>query len=100
MTYVERVAASQRLCILRCLEQAPGYSVNDSILTDVVNDFCPPIGRDKVRTELAWLSEQGLVTLRHVTDTLSVATATTRGVDVAQGRVTVPGVDRPGPRNA
>ncbi len=47
--------------------------------------------------QLAWLAEQGLVENDDMGG-LVVATLTQRGADVAQGRVTVPGVKRPTPR--
>jgi hypothetical protein len=51
---------------------------------------------DQVRGDLAWLEEQGLVAVRSV-ENLTLAKATVRGLDVATGRATVPGVARPLP---
>jgi hypothetical protein len=45
---------------------------------------------------LAWLAEQGLLTTKATGDVV-VATLLARGVDVAGGRATVPGVKRPLP---
>ncbi|HIE1992208.1 TPA: ArsR family transcriptional regulator, partial [Klebsiella oxytoca] len=49
---------------------------------------------DTVRTHLAWLSEQGLVSLTDVSGCY-VAEITGRGDDVASGLATVPGVKKP-----
>ena len=56
------------------------------------------LSRDKVRTQLSWLQEQGLVTLVDRAG-CQIATLTTRGLDVATGNTTVPGVKRPRPRD-
>lgn len=92
-----RLAESRRLCILRALAEAPRYRANESVLHSVVDDYGFPCSRDVLRADLAWLEEQGLVE----TDTVgvtAVATATGRGVDVADGDATHPGVQRPEPR--
>lgn len=83
-----------RTSILRTLATAPSYSANDSILLDVVRAVGINASRDQIRTELAWLLEQGLIRSETL-DTLVVATLTERGEDVAAGRATVPGVKRP-----
>jgi hypothetical protein len=53
------------------------------------------VARDRVRTELAWLAEQGLVKVEAF-ESIRVASITRRGQDVAAGLATVPGVRRPG----
>jgi hypothetical protein len=85
-----------RLIILRALEQVPGYSLNESILHSVVGRFGHKCGRDCIRTQIAWLCEQGLLTYDDV-EGCYVATATGRGIDVAIGAAVVPGVKRPRP---
>lgn len=97
MSYAELIAADIRLVILRALAEDTGYSHNESVLQSVLEVFGHSISRDRIRTELNWLAEQGLVTLRDAAGYL-VATLTGRGADVAAGRVTVPGVKRPRPR--
>lgn len=98
MAFEDLLVASIRLTILKALEQDCGFSHNESILHSIVVEFGHKCGRDKIRTELAWLKEQGLVTLKDVSG-LFVATITDRGVDAATGNVTVPGVQRPRPGN-
>ncbi len=95
--FAELLAADIRLVILRALQEDPGYSHNESVLHGVLGALGHNVGRDRVRTELAWLAEQGLVATEHVCG-VTVATLTQRGADVALGHAHVPGVKRPGPR--
>ena len=97
LKFAELLREDRRLVILRALEEDAGYSQNESVLQSVLQMFGHKMSRDQVRTELAWLAEQGLITLEHVA-TVDVATLTTRGEDVACGNITVPGVKRPSPR--
>jgi len=102
MNYAEKVAESRRCCILRLLEGQAEYQANESVLQMALEQFGFAESRDKIRTDLAWLEEQGLLTTRDVgkNSIVMVALLTTRGADAAKGRVTVPGVQRPGPDNA
>ncbi len=94
--FAELIASDMRLVILRCLNEDPGYSLNESIIQAMLGALGHNVSRDRVRTELAWLAEQGLVTVATVVN-IQVATLTQRGEDAAAGRVTVPGVKRPRP---
>lgn len=97
MNYEQTIREHLRLTLLRLLAEDPDYTMNDSLLTDLTANYGFTPSRDKVRTELAWLSEQGLITAD--TDPgITIATLTERGADVAGGRVTVPGIKRPSPR--
>ncbi|MFQ5774021.1 MAG: ArsR family transcriptional regulator [Kiloniellaceae bacterium] len=97
MDYAAHVREHIRITVLRLLANGGGgYAANESVLSDAVNRFGFNVGRDLVRTEIAWLAEQGLVTSEAV-EGLLVATLTKRGLDVAVGRASVPGVRRPGP---
>lgn len=87
----------RRLAILRFLKECDGYGANSSIIRDVVNSVGVTSTTDQVTTELAWLREQGLITLADLGGLL-LATATTRGVEVAQGIASHPDVQRPSPR--
>lgn len=87
-----------RLTALLVLAEAPAYRANSSIIHSAADEVGLPATRDQVRSELAWLEEQRLVTLTHPSQTLSVATLTERGLDVARGRAAVPGVQRPSPK--
>jgi Fe2+ or Zn2+ uptake regulation protein len=96
MDYETVITEQLRCNLLRLLAEAPGYTANDSVLGDLAEEFGFRPSRDAIRTQLAWLAEQGLVTVNTV-KSCHVATLTGRGEDVAQGRATVPGVKRPHP---
>lgn len=93
--FSETINAHLRLTVLRLLAEDPDYTINDSLLSDLVLEYGFTPSRDRMRTTLAWLREQGLVT--YTEDKLIIATLTERGLDVALGRVNVPGVKRPSP---
>ncbi|WP_035604769.1 hypothetical protein [Edwardsiella tarda] len=86
----------QRLVLLRSLLDC-GDSANESILQTCLQTYGHKISRDSVRTQLAWLREQGLVRLSDVSGCY-VAEITGRGDEVANGLATVPGVKKPRPR--
>ncbi len=86
-----------RLTILQLLAQDAGYDLNETILGKLVNEFGYQLSKDALRTHLAWLTEQGLTTVKTVAEYLQVARLTTRGDDAAHGRAIIPGVARPRP---
>ncbi|BBR57905.1 MULTISPECIES: VpaChn25_0724 family phage protein [unclassified Klebsiella] len=86
----------QRLVLLRSLLDC-GDSANESILQTCLQTYGHKVSRDSVRTQLAWLKEQGLVSLSDVSGCY-VAEITGRGDEVASGLITVPGVKKPRPR--
>lgn len=94
MNFAELASEHRRLAILRLLNDGAGYSLNESILTEAVNRLGVISTRDQVKTDLAWLKEQGLVTTESLHG-LTVATLAARGQEVAEGRTSVPGVKRP-----
>lgn len=96
MDHRKTVAESRRLSILQLLQQDSGYEMNSSILQTALESIGVGGTLDQVRSEIAWLEEQGLVTSR-TTGVYVVAKLTQRGDDVAANRVTVPGVRRPRP---
>ncbi|WP_142850951.1 ArsR family transcriptional regulator [Telmatospirillum sp. J64-1] len=92
----------RRLCVLRLLHEDSDYSLNSSLLGKALAAYGHGISGDQLRTDLAWLAEQDLITLQDLPrpggrDPLQVATLTGRGADVAEGRAKVPGVARPTP---
>lgn len=96
--YSQMISADRRLVVLQALAEDPGYSHNESVLQSILEMFGHQVSRDQLRTMLAWLAEQGLVTTCDVGNII-VAELTSRGADVAAGRATVPGVRRPAPGN-
>ena len=99
MNDFERVVREHlRITILKILLDSPSYTMNDSMITDLTGSYGQTPSRDKTRTEIFWLKEQGLVRTDGESR-LIIATLTERGADVARGRVTVPGVKRPSAGN-
>jgi hypothetical protein len=95
-SFSEHVTADRRLVVLRLLEQAPDYRGNAFLLQRALDGFGHAVGMDRLGTDLAWLAEQDLVKVEQVGG-VSIAALTQRGLDVANGRATVPGVARPAP---
>lgn len=95
--FAEHLAEHRRLATLRFLAEAPGYTGNDSLLASALATVGLGSTRDQVRTDLAWLAEQGLVTVV-AAEPLTVVRITERGTDAAAGRARVPGVAKPSPR--
>lgn len=94
--FTRLVQEDMRLVILMVLAQDADYSHNEYVLRSALRSMGHGISQDKLRSELAWLAEQGLVT---TSDTAGVVIArlTARGRDVAEGTATTPGVKRPEP---
>lgn len=96
MTYVHHFAAYLRLAILRELKDAPEYSLASTMIRDLVGARGQVATHDQVKTEIVWLADQGLVEQQQLANVIA-ATLTERGLDVAAGRATNPGVRRPLP---
>ncbi|SNS05824.1 hypothetical protein SAMN04488503_2491 [Humidesulfovibrio mexicanus] len=86
----------RRLVILRVLTEDPGYRANAYVLRPALEAMGHTVAMDKLEGDLAWLAELGLLTIGRSSG-ITVATLTARGLDVAAGRATVPGVKRPEP---
>ena len=96
MSFADLIAADIRLAVLQILAQDPGYDANEMVLRQALAALGHQISRDRLRSELAWLDEQRLISTVDVGG-VAVARLTGRGEDVAGGRSVVPGVRRPGP---
>ena len=97
MTFQTTLTEDRRLSLLLVLEQTPGYSANAFLLRDAISQiYGHNASLDQVRSDIAWLTEQALVTSRTVGE-ITLATLTARGVDAATGRAHVPGVKKPMP---
>lgn len=97
MSFARALEEDRRLAIIRLLAEAPGYQANSSVLQTALEGFAHRVSRDLIHTELAWLAEQGVVTVETLFS-IQVATLTARGLDAAQGRTIIPGVKRPQPK--
>lgn len=95
-SYAEHFAEDRRLSMLKVLEFAPHYTANEYLVQSALRGHGHAVGLDRVRSDIAWLTEQGLLTSEQA-DGMHVLTLTTRGVEVARGEVIQPGVKRPLP---
>lgn len=96
MDYADHFNAHLRITMLRLLAGQADYRLNSSLLCDGCDAMGIAVSRDGIRTQLAWLAEQGLVTNADL-DRLVIAKLTERGLDVALGKTRVPGVKPPSP---
>ena len=96
MTYNTLITEDRRLVLLRLLAESDGYRANEYLLASALPGFGHAVSHDRLRTELDWLAEQGLLVVESPGG-VAVATSTARGIDVATGRARVSGVKRPVP---
>jgi hypothetical protein len=96
MNFAQLVAEDQRLCILLILLSGGQYSHNEFVLRRALEQFAHHLSADRLRTEISWLAEQGLLD-KSESGSVWTATLTQRGKDTAEGKTTVPGVKRPEP---
>lgn len=96
MSFSTLLTEDRRLVVLRFLAESVGYHLNTAVLQTALDSLGHAVSRDQVETECAWLAEQGLVMVE-IVGPVRVVTLTARGLDVASGRASVPGVKRPGP---
>jgi hypothetical protein len=92
-SYAEFESEDRRLVLLRALQHAAQYRTNAFLLRRYCASVGHTVSADRLEQDLAWLKEQGLIELEQV-DKVSVATLTPRGLDVATGAATLPGVQR------
>lgn len=95
-TYQDLMTEDRRLVMLRLLAEAEGYTVNEYVLTAALPGLGHAASADRIRTDLGWLEEQGLVGIEAPAG-VRLARLTPRGADVAAGRARVEGVKRPMP---
>ncbi len=92
--FAERAAEDLRLVLLSLLAASRGWRANESLLKMACADRGHTISRDRLRTELAWLAEQGLAETDEIGGVM-IAGLTERGADAASGAALIPGVRRP-----
>lgn len=99
LTYADFQDQDRRLVLLRALESAAQYRANSFLLQRYCDHVGHVVSLDRIHADLAWLADIALVTqlVTAGTPDVTVATLTSRGLDVATGRATVPGVSKPKP---
>ena len=85
-----------RLTVLRFLAEQNDWSLNEFAIQTALAQMAHTFSRDQVRTELTWLAEQSLISVRENSGVM-VARLTNRGEEASRGIITVPGVQRPTP---
>ncbi|MCJ9428558.1 ArsR family transcriptional regulator [Kordiimonas marina] len=99
MSYGDYLASDRRLVMLRILKGAPGHSLNCRSMQKVLIGAGHRVSLDRVRTEAAWLEEQGVIKTEPFEAAAAkgymILTLTQRGTDVANGHTEVPGIDVP-----
>lgn len=95
MSFESFSTSDQRLLILQTLAQENDYTAHEHLLRKALLDLGHRVSADQMRGLLAWLDEQGLITL--LGEQVQVARITLRGEDVASGAARCPGVARPRP---
>lgn len=95
-SFRQKQIEDRRLLILQVLEKDPDYRINEHVIRGALDLYGHGISLDALHGELAWLDEQGLVTLATV-GPVQVARLTARGEDAALGRAVIPGIARPRP---
>ncbi|MDA3509433.1 VpaChn25_0724 family phage protein [Acinetobacter junii] len=95
MSFKDHLIEDMRLVVLRSLSEMPQYRSNSSVLHSFITRYGHGFSRDQLRTQLNWLTEQGLIVIEENLDSVLVVKLTERGCDVANGLVLTHGVKRP-----
>lgn len=96
MSYADHLAANRRLCILQNLIDDGGHGSETAIeQTLLAQGHHAGMTREHVRDLIKVLKDVDAVTIDYFRDTLMVAHITPRGVAIAEGRITVDGVEKP-----
>ncbi len=90
-------AEQQRIIILQLMYQDSDYSLNDQILQKALDLFGHAISIDRIDAHLRFLEDCDLVEVDDLGHGMLVAKLSRKGMDVAQGRSRVDGIDRPIP---
>jgi hypothetical protein len=94
-SFEEFQTQDRRLVVLKGLASSAQYRANALLLRRYCDAVGHVVSADRIEQDIAWLAEQGLVEATR--GQITVATLTARGLDVADGRTRVPGVQQPQP---
>lgn len=95
MRFAEYVREDRLLVILRVLSKVPAGRANHIVLCAALRPLGHDVSLERMQRDLEWLAEKRLVTVEDLEATVTVATITPYGVDVAAGRESVRGVKEP-----
>ena len=96
MSYADHLKANRRLCILQNLIADDGHGSETAVQQSLLaQGHHAGMSRDHVRELLKDLVAVDAITVDYYRDTLMVAHVTERGVAIAEGRITVDGVEKP-----
>jgi len=85
-----------RMHLLLSLAAAQRYTAHSYLLSDRLDDVGMSLGGAALAAQLQWLRDSGAVLLERLEGGW-LATLTAPGLDIAEGRATLDGVERPRP---
>lgn len=94
MSFSDFLTEDARLVILKALAQETNATLNEAILTRVLETFGYKWSRDKVRTQILKLAELGALRTT-AAGSVVIATLTQAGLDHVERRSEISGVARP-----
>jgi len=97
MSYQDILTADRRYLILKALSASASYTAHSLLLLKFVDGLGQKPSMDQINGDIQWLHDQGLLTATPSGIADQIATITSRGLDVAEGRSIYPGVRRPSP---
>ncbi|AAN53741.1 ArsR family transcriptional regulator [Shewanella oneidensis MR-1] len=97
MSIQQIINEHQRRSILTALSAMVGFGANHSMVRETCATFGVEMSNDVIKTQLYWLEEQGLVSIKTQGNYL-IAELKARGQDVVDGLANVPGIKRPSAR--
>lgn len=96
MDYKERLIQDARLTILKELAQEQSYTLNETMLRDVLETFGINRDRDWVREQLKQMAGLDAITTRQA-GSVMIAVLTRKGLDHVSNRTSIDGIARPSP---
>lgn len=96
MKFKDFVREDRLLEILLFLSATAGYGASHFLLHTAIDRVGHVVAMDMLLADLQWLGEHGLIEIDHSGES-QIARLKQRGLDVAEGRSTHPGIKRPKP---
>lgn len=91
----ELIEANRRSVALQALSRDSAREANGALLRSILQFFGHHLSQIEMAGLVDWLRERGLVTVREIGGGVSVIRLTQAGLDCAEGRSRVTGVDLP-----